>query len=392
MPHYLGQILAVGITFAAASLAVAGALRWGIVAPAAEGTAAADTRAASPDGIAGRMVLPETTRDRTAAVCPDTSSLLQTTVPAYEAGGRYGDRVASVAAAYGAAGESPIPFFQDYSVEGDYLNYGSVLDYNPTHDFTFDGDGIPMLRLGGNLYYAPVNLGQVALWRYGRYLRGMEPATEFLKLADFLTGLQDERGAFLYPYPFGYYLTGELFEPGWTSGMAQGVGMSVLARAFLVTGDPKYREAGDRALAFLTTPAGLGGPQNTLWALDLSLGGYTTLEEFPSHPPYYTLNGFMFTMLGLYDWEQLDPAAGTTAATAREWFDRSLVTLLYTLPYYDAGGFSTYDLGHVIAGASPNLQPEYHLIHVYLLHALHSITGVDRLKCFERLWHAYVEP
>ncbi|MGI8927127.1 MAG: D-glucuronyl C5-epimerase family protein, partial [Tepidiformaceae bacterium] len=292
---------------------------------------------------------------------------------------------------YWAAEESPLYALQNYTTAGDYLNYGTWNRLNPTPDFRFDGDGYPMVRYNGVFYFNPVNVADYALIQYGRMLGGELVAADFLRIADLLITLQDSRGAFLYPFRYPYYLTGEVLPVGWTSGMAQGMGMSVMARAYIVTNDAKYLAAGDSALQYLLTHETTGGPAGDLSDLDPALAGLLSLKEFPSTPDYYTLNGFMYTMLGLYDWWQLPREGAGPPETARVTFHRAVQTLLYTLPYYDVGGFSAYDLGHIIAGVRPNLQAEYHNIHIYLLHALHSITGEQRLQCFEELWYSYVK-
>jgi hypothetical protein len=92
----------------------------------------------------------------------------------------------------------------------------------------------------------------------------------------------------------------------------------------------------------------------------------------------------MFTLLGLNDWSQAAPSVDQ--ARAAKAFSAGVASLRYVLPYFDVGGFSAYDLSHLIAGGAPNLQPEYHTIHEFLLHALTSITGDERLGCFEQLW------
>ena len=109
--------------------------------------------------------------------------------------------------------------------------------------------------------------------------------------------------------------------------------------------------------------------------------------------PFYTLNGFVFTLLGIYDWSTIDPeAAGESAATAGRFFDCGLASVLYTLPYYDVNGMSAYDLGHVLAERPANVQAEYHAIHIQLLNALYSIEPLPGLAEWRDAWMADVAP
>jgi hypothetical protein len=136
----------------------------------------------------------------------------------------------------------------------------------------------------------------------------------------------------------------------------------------------------------------LDGPMTSLTELDPSLEDFIIFEEFTTSPASFTLNGFLFTLLGLYDWAALEPkAADGMFAVARHYFECGLATAVYALPYYDLGGFSAYDLGHVLDGGPPNIQVEYHAIHITLLHALNSIHPLPELAAFEAKWRGYVD-
>jgi hypothetical protein len=167
----------------------------------------------------------------------------------------------------------------------------------------------------------------------------------------------------------------------------------VYARAYLLTRNQKYLAAGQRAYRFLRTPMSQGGTRSDLSDLDPSLSGYVFYEEYVSDPDGYTLNGFMFTLLGLYDWWQVcrQAGAGNEADLARN-FHAGVATLAKILPLYDFGGMSAYDLGHyTFDRAEPHVSPKYHRVHIVLLHALYSITGESTLQHFEHLWRSYVD-
>lgn len=310
--------------------------------------------------------------------------------------GGFGDHSGAIAAVlerYHRRGIDYTDQLQNYTAVGDYLNYGVVQTYKESIELQFDGRGVPMLRHGSTYYYNPVTVAQYALTMYGRYYRGVAPLEAFVTAADALAELQDARGAFPYPFAYPYYLTGETFPPGWVSAMAQGLALSVFERAYVATGEARFRAAGNRALEFLLVPKSEGGPRGTLADLDPLLSGYVSFQEYPSTPDTYTLNGHMYTLLGLYDWWQLDDAATDgPSALAHRYFECGLATVELTLPLYDVGGFSAYDLGHVVLGATPNLQQWYHAFHISLLHALRAVTGRDSLRPFEELWASYVLP
>lgn len=276
---------------------------------------------------------------------------------------------------------------QQYSTAGDYLNYGQLQSYERDPTIRRDALGIPMIEYSGEFYYNPVTVAQYVLTLYGRYLEGGAGLSDLVRAADFLLTLQSPGGGFRQPYPYTYYLGGEVLEPGWVSGLAQGQALSALARAYLATGDQRYRDAGDRALQALATPAAEGGPLGTLAELDGRLAERIWFHEYPGNIDAYTLNGFMYITLGLYDWWQLEPSAKSgSSAIARRYFECAMSSLLAVLPLYDFDGFSVYDLGYRLRDAAPNFQPEYHALHISLLHALRSVTGEQALRTYEQRW------
>lgn len=281
---------------------------------------------------------------------------------------------------------------QEYTSTGDYLNYGAHIDYHADTSLRWTPDGLPLVRGPDGVYVLnPVTVGQFALSLHGKAVRGLGPSDRFLDAARGLIALQDERGAFPDPFAYDYYLTHEIFQPGWTSAMAQGVALSVFARAYHLSGDPVFVDAGVKALAYLTTWRAEGGVMHTLADLSPALTSYITFEEYPSHPAYYTLNGFGYTMLGLYDWSTVETATAAVEPRAAHYFECARATLSYSLPYYDLNGFSAYDLGHVISGAKPNLQPHYHAFHISLLHAINGIAPDPTLAYYDARWRDDVD-
>ncbi|MDD2555566.1 MAG: D-glucuronyl C5-epimerase family protein [Syntrophaceticus sp.] len=279
----------------------------------------------------------------------------------------------------------------EYDHLGDYLNYGSKNPYAapPPQNVISDNDGIPKVKYENQYYYNPVTVAQYSLTVYGEYLHGEDVLPEFITAADKLISMQDDSGAFRYPFSFEYYLSGEVYQAGWASGMAQGQALSAFARAYFVTNDERYLEAGDKALQFLITPVADGGVMDTLEDLHPSLKKYVIFEEYVAEPASYTLNGFMFSLLGLHDWAQV--SSGEIKELSEQNFESGIETLEKILPYYDIGGFSAYDLGHITYKAKPHAIAKYHAIHIYLLHALYTITDNETIHEFEQLWALYVE-
>jgi hypothetical protein len=275
----------------------------------------------------------------------------------------------------------------DYHADGDYLNMGKYIRFaNAVHD----ADGVPLYYNGSN-YYNPTRVQIHALSMHGKWLAGEDGARErFLAAVDRMLTLQDDRGAFLYPFNYRHHFNHTWLTAGWTSALAQGFGLSVLSRAYRLTGDERYLAAGESALNYLLLTTDEGGPTTTLAALHPSLASYIWHEEWPVSPPPYTLNGFMFTLLGLYDWGQL-PVDSLARERARQAFDEGVATLTVVLPYFDMGGFTAYDLRHLLIGAPPLPANDYHAVHVGTIHALRRITRLRPLHEAELTWASHVE-
>ncbi len=278
----------------------------------------------------------------------------------------------------------------------DYQPLGSFLHFEDTAGFDQtllkrDLVGVPLVRYDGGFYYNPVTVAQYALFQYGKFLRKQASLDDFKVVADKLLDLQESDGSFRYSFAWYYYLTGRKFKTGWVSAMAQGQALSVLARAYALTKNSRYWEAGNKAFNFLLTPVAAGGVMDTLGDLNPNWKHYVIFEQYPVKPASYTLNGFMFTLLGCYDWWQLDPGASDgSCKMALAAFTAGIKTLDLIIKYYDIGGFASYDLGYIIYQAKPNLDPFYFAVDIYLLHALYSITGNETLRKYELLWSSYV--
>ena len=83
------------------------------------------------------------------------------------------------------------------------------------------------------------------------------------------------------------------------------------------------------------------------------LGKYAWYEEYPTRPESLVLNGFIYSLLGLYDLNQIAPKAVNKEAGML--FDQGMVSLKKLLLLYDTGSGTSYDLRHFTVGQAPNL-------------------------------------
>jgi hypothetical protein len=281
-----------------------------------------------------------------------------------------------------------------HEATGVYLNYSSGLCHGVR--YRRDATGAVMTQVSGarGWFYDPVLISQCGLLAWGAWLRTRERLYLDAALAQGrkLIEMQDSAGALRYPFRWEFYDT--RYQPGWTSGMAQGQALSLYARLYHATSDQAFAQAGAKALGYLLTPVSSGGVMTTLADLHPSLAGYVFYEEVVTQPKdNYILNGFMFTLLGLYDWSQVSAGVAADQQRARESFDSGIRTLERLLPYYDLGGMSAYDLTYITANNHEQMTVStfYHVVHVHQLDALYDLTGRDVFRVTRDKWGKYLD-
>ncbi|KAK0136934.1 D-glucuronyl C5-epimerase B [Merluccius polli] len=206
----------------------------------------------------------------------------------------------------------------------------------------------------------------------------------FFAASDWLVRNQDERGG--WPIMVTRKL-GEGFrplEPGWYSAMAQGQAMSTLVRAYLLTRDQGYLTAALRATGPYKTPSAQRGVKAVF------MNKYDWYEEYPTTPSSFVLNGFIYSLLGLYDLsETAGEKRGREAALL---LARGMESLKAMLPLYDTGSGSIYDLRHFVLGTAPNLARwDYHTTHINQLQLLASIDDAAIFKDVVKRWKSYLK-
>lgn len=274
---------------------------------------------------------------------------------------------------------------------GDYLNYGKWLTFPESEVVKLDPEGLPTQQYLNGFGYNPVQVGNYALAEYGRLVAGGSDV-QFKKAVEKLLSMQRSDGAFPLQFVDRHYTQAYPYQPGWVDGMTPGIVLSAYARAYEHTKDRKWVTAGNKVLKFMQKPFPKGGMGN-LGDLDPSLSGYIYFLEYPAVPQNYTLNGFMFALTGLYEWSEI-----AKSDEAKELFERGISTLEHVLPYYDIGTFSSYDLSYITYSRQWYLRPQganpiafYHMVHIYQLRALASVTGSKVLKEYADRWQSYVE-
>lgn len=245
----------------------------------------------------------------------------------------------------------------------------------------FDGDGTPLLHYHGAIgaQYNPIAIAQYGLARYNAFLETGDDADRaaFLRQADWLVRnlRANEHGARVWMHDFDWEYRSGLRAP-WYSGLAQGQGLSCLARASRLTGDQRYMDAARDAFDALARDIREGGTCH--WDAD----GNVWIEEYLVDPPSHILNGFMWALWGVHDHALL-----TGDARARDLFRDGARTIVENLDLFDTGWWSLYDSpeGRLLNPASPF----YHSLHVVQLNVMHRLTGHDAFRARASKWDAY---
>lgn len=208
--------------------------------------------------------------------------------------------------------------------------------------------GVPTVKTDTNpAYEMPIVIFQWALGNWDSALLGeiSDGRDRLMAAARWAHKNMDEKG--------GWECWRDLQRPtiSYYSAMAQGEGLSVLARAALIDPDGPWLATAKRAYDFLLNSGREG--------LTRQFGDIVALEEYPGDSFPSVLNGWIFSLVGIYD---LGIISGDKGIQAKA---KDLAgSVSKALPLYDTGYWSTYDIGKNITS------PFYHDLHVAQLRAL----------------------
>ena len=208
---------------------------------------------------------------------------------------------------------------------------------------------------------------------------------QFYYAADWLVSHQDKHGG--WPIAVTRKLADGQLElpPGWYSAMAQGQSISVLVRAYLRTKRREYLDAALRSTAIFNIPSSLGGVRA------MFVDRFPWYEEYPTTPSCFVLNGFIYSLIGLYDLKTV--VSSGEALEATKLYDEGIVSLKAMLPLFDTGSGSVYDLRHfTLSGTAPNLARwDYHATHVNQLLLLSNIDPDPLFRSIGQRWIGYMK-
>lgn len=229
--------------------------------------------------------------------------------------------------------------------------------------------------LSEQLHIATVQWGLGAHERFvdGQGERWLEAARQ---AGDHLIEIQQRGGPqhggwrHFFPMPHTYRI-----DPPWLSGITQGEAASLLVRLHRQTGEQRFAAAARRALLPMSVPVAEGG-------VLAELGGGPFVEEYPTNPASFVLNGAIFALWGVHD-----VGVGLGDEQALERFEALTSALAANLRRWDTGHWSLYDLyPHPL----PNIaSAAYHLLHIRELEVLDRLSPRPELREFSERFQEY---
>jgi len=162
----------------------------------------------------------------------------------------------------------------------------------------------------------------------------------------------------------------------WYSALAQGNGISLLVRIYIETKDEKYFETAQQAFISLYTPIKDGG------VLYIDKNNNYWLEETIVDPPTHILNGFLWTIFGIWDYYLL-----TNDQKVKILFNKCIKTLKDNIKFFDTGFWSLYEQ----SGTKMKMLASffYHSLHIVQLKILYKITNKSIFKQYANKWGKY---
>ncbi|RKY56046.1 MAG: hypothetical protein DRP93_02170 [Candidatus Neomarinimicrobiota bacterium] len=235
-----------------------------------------------------------------------------------------------------------------------------------------DENGIPINKtyidvLDKEYVYFPISIGQMGLSVFHTYLKTKrdKDKARFIKFADWFMENAEKDEICGVRWMTDVSLPAYRNPGPWQSAFSQARGISILLRAYQLTGKQSYADTAKNALKPFLIPVEKGGVTSFT-----DQGPF--YEEYTAEVPTLVLNGMLFALCGIYDFVRVFP----DDIEARKIFDDGIATLESILPEFDMGYWSRYNLCK--AEWYPNIDPAtigYQRLHATQLELLFRMTG-----------------
>jgi glycosyltransferase involved in cell wall biosynthesis len=239
--------------------------------------------------------------------------------------------------------------------------------------FTLGDAGVPYHINPKDTHSTSIALYALANWNEYLLTDTENHREEFLTQAKWLVEHEVRIGSEAGGWPISFSHLDVHGEGLALSALMQGNALSVLVRAYQLTRKRVFLEAARRAVC--------------TFELDILDGGVSTpigengifFEEMAVYPATHALGGFIFALIGLYDYVAL---IGDTRT--EELIQRSLVTMHMLLDEFDVGFWICTDLLHRELAS-----PIHFALQTTLLNALASYSGCEHCSRLASRWKSY---
>lgn len=257
----------------------------------------------------------------------------------------------------------------------DRLQYYVVSDQLFLQNVREDSDGFVYNEYGGKLgsQYNPAYIAWYGLVNLTRYIQSGEKdlLKKFLRQLSWLRTRYRDWGSkgYVWTYDFDWLEGKAYLKAPWISAMAQGLAISNLVRGYLLLNDEELLAIARKAIKVFEIAVADGGVMTME-------DGHVLYEEYPAYPLARVLDGFLFSLLGLYD---LWVVCGDERA--KSLFARGVEGLKHNL--------KTWDFKHLWSWYGRHgylCPPLYNKLNVSLLLVLYKLTGEDLFLTVARRW------
>jgi heparosan-N-sulfate-glucuronate 5-epimerase len=236
----------------------------------------------------------------------------------------------------------------------------------------FDKNGVPMVGWGAKASYSSVNIAQYGFIIHDFWLKNRRPDyLDVMKAClSILTTLEskEEKGIF---FREKYESDRYNLPKNWVSAMAQGECLSFYLRMFQILHDDSILQKCHLIFKAMMVSVSENGVKTT------DENGYHWLEEYPSNPSSYVLNGFIYAVFGIQDYYRI-----TKSEIAKTELNHYFKTFEDNIEKFDAGFWSYYDLQY------KELVKFYYQknVHSPQMEALYKLTGSNKFNILHKKW------
>lgn len=254
----------------------------------------------------------------------------------------------------------------------------------------FDEKGIPINKSYVDVenpkpHYYPISIGQYGLAVFNSYFatKDEDKKNHFIRIADWFieNKIEDEE--------LGIYWLTEIEKPEykiygpWKSAFTQSRAISILLRAWQITGNQNYYNVAAKALRIFEIDI-----KNNGVSVSFEFGKF--YEEYAANEPTMVLDGHIFSLLGIYDFIRVADKKSNSYLLANNLFNDGINVLINLLPEFDMNFWVKFNLCKM--SHYPEIDPctiGYLKLVSLQLDLLYGITGNEIFKHYSSKFIGY---